>query len=82
MSKQTILQILLMATKEEDMMSQFDMNQVGRTWAIDVKAEDIIDIIDGYKGEGSGVSTRHELGGYTHIGLGLLKCLKAGYSCA
>ena len=63
MSKQTILQILLMATKEEDMMSQFDMNQVGRTGKIDVKAEDIIDIIDGYKGGGYGVSTEHELGG-------------------
>ena len=28
-----------------------------------VKAEDIIDIIDGYKGGGYGVSTQHELGG-------------------
>ena len=43
---------------------------MGRTWATDVKAEDIIDIIDGYKGEGSGLSTRHELGGYSLIGLG------------
>ena len=47
------------------MMSQFDMNQVGRTGKIDVKAEDIIDIIDGYKGGGYGVSTQHELGWYT-----------------
>ena len=43
---------------------------MGRTGGIDVKAEDIIDIIDGYKGEGSGVSTRHELAGYTLTGLG------------
>ena len=43
---------------------------MGRTGGIDVKAEDIIDIIDGYKGGGSGVSTRYELGGYTLIGLG------------
>ena len=42
---------------------------MGRTWAIDVRAEDIIDIIDGYKGGGSGMSTLHELGGYTLIGL-------------
>ena len=43
---------------------------MGRTGGIDVKAEDIIDINDGYKGGGSGVSTRHEQGGYTLIGLG------------
>ena len=30
---------------------------------IDVKAEDIRDIIDGYKGGGYGVSAQHELGG-------------------
>ena len=30
---------------------------------IDVRAEDTIDIIDGYKGGGYGVSTQHELGG-------------------
>ena len=65
MSKQKILQILLMATKEEDMVCQRNMNQVGRTGGIDVKAEDIIYIIDGYKGVGSGVSTRHDLGVYT-----------------
>ena len=29
----------------------------------DVKAEEIIDIIDGYKWGGYGVSTQHELGG-------------------
>ena len=63
MSKQTILQILLMATKGEDMVCQLNMNQVGRTGRIDVKADDIIDIIDGYKGRGYGVSTQHELGG-------------------
>ena len=38
---------------------------MGRTGGIDVKAEDITDIIDGYKGGGYGVSTRHKLGGYT-----------------
>ena len=43
---------------------------MGRTGGIDVKAEDIIDIIDGLKRGGSGVSTGHELGGYTLIGLG------------
>ena len=43
---------------------------MGRTGGIDVRAEDIIDIIDGYKGGGPGVSTGHELGGYTLIGLG------------
>ena len=44
------------------MVCQLNMNQVGRTGGIDVKAEDIIDIIDGYKGGGYGVSTQHELG--------------------
>ena len=63
MSKQKIFQILLMATKGEDMVCQLNMNQVGRTGGIDVKAEDILDIIDGYKGGGYGVSTQHELGG-------------------
>ena len=43
---------------------------MGRTGGIDVKAEDIIEIIDGYKGGGSGMSPRHELGGYTLIGVG------------
>ena len=45
---------------------------MGRTGGINVKAEDIIDIIDGYKGGGYGVSTQHELGGYTLVGLGEL----------
>ena len=40
-----------MATKGEDMVCQLNMNKVGRTGGIDVKAEDITDIIDGYKGE-------------------------------
>ena len=34
-----------------------------RRGGIDVRAEDIIDIIDCYEGGGYGVSTRHELGG-------------------
>ena len=55
MSKQKILQILLMDTKGEDMACQLNMNQVGRTEGIDVKAEDIVNIIDGYKGGGYGV---------------------------
>ena len=38
-----------MDTKGEDMVCQLKMNYVGRTGGIDVKAEDIIDIIDGYK---------------------------------
>ena len=59
-----------MSTEGEDMVCQLNMNQVGRTGGIDVKAEDIIDIIDGYKGGGSGMSTAHELGWYTLIGLG------------
>ena len=45
----------LMSTEGEDMVCQLNMNQVGRTGGIDVKAEDIIDIIDGYKGGGYGV---------------------------
>ena len=63
MTKQKILQILLMATKEEDMVCQLNTNQVGRTGGINVNAEDIIDIIDSYRGGGYGVSTQHELGG-------------------
>ena len=51
-----------MATKGEDMVCQLNMNQVGRTGGIYVKAEDILDIIDGYKGGDYGVSTQHELG--------------------
>ena len=43
---------------------------MGRTGGIDVKVEDITDIIDGYKGGGYGVQTQHKLGGYTPIGLG------------
>ncbi|XP_073256234.1 uncharacterized protein [Porites lutea] len=37
------------------------INEDLRSGGIDVKAEDIIDIIDGYKGGGYGVSTEHEL---------------------
>ena len=44
------------------MVCQLNMNQVGRTGGIDVKEEDILDIIDGYKGGGYGVSTQQELG--------------------
>ena len=69
MSKQKILQILLMATKGKDMACQLNMNQEGRTGGINVKEEDIIDIIDGYKGGGYGVSPQHELGGYTLVRL-------------
>ena len=39
------------------------INEDLRSGGIDVKVEDIIDIIDGYKGGGYGVSTQHELGG-------------------
>ena len=46
---------------------------MGRSGGIDVKAEDIIDIIDGYKGEGYGVSTQNELGGYTLVRTGFSK---------
>ena len=46
------------------------INEDVRTGGIDVRVEDIIDIIDGYKGGGSGVSTRHEQARYTLIGLG------------
>ena len=44
------------------MVCQLNMNQVGRTGGIDVKAEDILDIIDGYKGGDYGVPTQYELG--------------------
>ena len=46
------------------------INEDLRRGGINDKAEDITDIIDGYKGGGSGVSTLYELGGYTLIGLG------------
>ena len=39
------------------------INEDLRTGGIDVKTEDIIDIIDSYKGGGYGGSTQHELGG-------------------
>ena len=39
------------------------INEDLRIGGIDVKADDILDIIDGYEGEGYGVSTQHELGG-------------------
>ena len=39
------------------------INEDLRRGGIDVKAEDIIDIIDGYKGGGYGVSTQNELCG-------------------
>ena len=39
------------------------INEDLRSGGIDVKVEDIIDIIDGYKGGGYGVSIQHELGG-------------------
>ena len=45
------------------------INEDLRRGRVDVKAEDIIDIIDGFKGGGYGVSTQHELGGYTLVGL-------------
>ena len=38
------------------------INEDLRRGGIDVKAEDIIDIIDGYKEGDYGVSTQHELG--------------------
>ena len=40
------------------------INKDLRAVGIDVQAEEIIDIIDGYKGKGYAVSTQHELGGY------------------
>ena len=39
------------------------INEDVRTGGIDVRAEDIIDIIDGSKGGGYGVSAQQELGG-------------------
>ena len=39
------------------------INEDLRSGGIYVKVEDIIDIIDGYKGGGYGVSIQHELGG-------------------
>ena len=40
------------------------INEDLNTGGLDVKAEDIIDIIDGYKGRGYALSTQEELGGY------------------
>ena len=39
------------------------INEDVRTGGIDVRAEDIIDIIAGYKGGGYAVSAQQELGG-------------------
>ena len=39
------------------------INEDLRSGGIDVRAEDIIGIIDGYKGGRYGVSAQHELGG-------------------
>ena len=39
------------------------INEDLRSGGIDVRAEDIIDVIDGYKEGGYGVSTQRELGG-------------------
>ena len=39
------------------------INEDVTTGGTDVRAEDIIDIIDGYKGGGYGVSAQQELGG-------------------
>ena len=39
------------------------INEDVRTGGIDVRAEDIIDIIDGYKGGGYAVLAQQELGG-------------------
>ena len=54
------------------MVCQLNMNQVGRNGGIDVKAEDIIDVIDGYKGGGYGLSTQRKQGGYTLVRTGLI----------
>ena len=43
------------------------INKDLRAVGIDVQAEEIIDIIDGYKGKGYAVSTQHELGGYQQL---------------
>ena len=40
------------------------INEDLKTGGLDVQAEDIIDIIDGYKGRGYALSTQEELGGY------------------
>ena len=40
------------------------INEDLRTGGLDVRAEDIVDIIDGYKGLGYGLSTQDELGWY------------------
>ena len=41
------------------------VNEDLRSGGIDVKAEDIIEIIDGYKGGGYGVSSQQELQSWT-----------------
>ena len=40
------------------------LNEELREGGLDIKAEDIIDIIDGYQGEGCGTYSRKDLGGY------------------
>ena len=54
------------------------INEDLQAGGLDVQAEEIIDIIDGYKGQGYGLSTQHELGGYLNFSKScsklMLKC--------
>ena len=43
------------------------INEDLNTGGLDVKAEDIIDVINGYHGKGYGISSQEELGGYTYV---------------
>lgn len=43
------------------------INEDLQAGGLDVQAEEIIDIIDGYKGQGYGLSTQQELGGYLNF---------------
>ena len=43
------------------------INEELKTAGLDVKAEDIIDVINGYHGKGYGISSQEELGGYPYM---------------
>jgi len=47
------------------------INEDLRMGGLDVKAEDIIDIIEGYKGKGYAISSQEELGKY-HISIWII----------
>ena len=54
------------------------INEDLQAGGLDVQAEEIIDIIDGYQGRGYGLSTQHELGGYLNFSK---SCSKLMFKC-